>query len=115
MPVLMYSLERNEMIDVTLAILFTVLALLSSFIARFVWTTVSSRFHLHRLSHCPWCWRALHLMRFYPPHWSSTICSYHARQLIAQSHKRRLLRQEILQVKEAKEANSVITFATVQK
>src|SRR5215469_9964125 len=92
----MYSLESNEMIIVTLALLLTVLTLLLSLIGRLIWTAVSSQSYLYRVSRCPWCWRALHLTRFYPPHWSSTICAHHARQVLAQSHRRRLLRQECL-------------------
>src|SRR5207302_8354224 len=44
---------------------------------------------LRRYLYCPWCWRAFHIMRHYPSSWSSTICPYHARQLIMVSARRR--------------------------
>lgn len=47
---------------------------------------------LIRKSHCAWCWKALHLMRWYPRRWSSTICERHDRQLRAQSAARRARR-----------------------
>lgn len=47
---------------------------------------------LVRKSHCAWCWKALHLMRWYPRRWSSTICRRHDRQLRAQSAARRVRR-----------------------
>ncbi len=47
---------------------------------------------LMRKSHCPWCWQSLHLMRWYPRRWSSTICLHHDRQLRAQSAARRARR-----------------------
>ena len=47
---------------------------------------------LIRKSHCAWCWKALRLMRWYPPEWSSTICGRHDRQLRAQSAARRARR-----------------------
>ncbi len=47
---------------------------------------------LVRISHCPWCWKSLHLMQWYPRRWSSTICGRHDRQLRAQSAARRARR-----------------------
>lgn len=47
---------------------------------------------LVRISHCAWCWKALHLMQWYPRGWSSTICGHHDRQLRAQSAARRARR-----------------------
>jgi arylamine N-acetyltransferase len=44
---------------------------------------------LLRKSHCAWCWKSFHLMRWYPQRWSSTICLHHDRQLRAQSAARR--------------------------
>ncbi|MHB8596677.1 MAG: hypothetical protein ACYDER_07695, partial [Ktedonobacteraceae bacterium] len=35
---------------------------------------------LYRHLHCAWCWRALRIIRWYPPRWSSTMCSYHKQQ-----------------------------------
>ena len=51
---------------------------------------------LLRQSHCAWCWKMVGIMRWYPCHWSSTICRHHARQVRAQSaarHAYRLSRQ----------------------
>lgn len=44
---------------------------------------------LRRHLYCPWCWKALHLMQWYPSRWSSTICAYHARQVLLVHARRR--------------------------
>lgn len=44
------------------------------------------------ISHCPWCWKSLHLLQWYPRRWSSTICGRHDRKLRAQSAARRARR-----------------------
>jgi hypothetical protein len=46
-----------------------------------------------RIVHCPWCWRACHVLAHYPEQWSSTICPYHARCLRTQQAARRLRKQ----------------------
>jgi len=47
---------------------------------------------LVRQSHCAWCWKSFHLMRWYPRRWSSTICLHHDRQLRVHSAARRARR-----------------------
>ncbi len=47
---------------------------------------------VHRITHCPWCWQDAGIQRDFPAPWSSTICTYHSRQLLAQSRTRRLSR-----------------------
>ncbi len=48
---------------------------------------------IYRVTRCPWCWRDAGIQRDFPAPWSSTICTYHSRQLLAQSRTRRLSRQ----------------------
>ncbi len=48
---------------------------------------------VHRITHCPWCWRDAGIANDFPPPWSSTICSYHDHQVRQQSRVRRLTRQ----------------------
>ncbi len=31
----------------------------------------------YRKLHCVWCWKALHIKRWYPQRWSSTLCLHH--------------------------------------
>ncbi len=45
-----------------------------------------------RVTHCPWCWQDAGLERDFPAPWSSTICTYHSRQLLTQSRTRCLTR-----------------------
>lgn len=33
---------------------------------------------------CPWCWRAVHAVRWFPRRRSSNICAYHERHMLAQ-------------------------------
>ncbi len=47
---------------------------------------------LCRVTHCPWCWKDAGIERDFPAPWSSTICTYHGRQLLAQTRARRLSR-----------------------
>ena len=44
---------------------------------------------VYRITHCPWCWTDLRIMRWYPGQWSSTICDYHLHKTLAQSAARR--------------------------
>jgi membrane protein required for beta-lactamase induction len=60
--------------------------LLTLYLALFTWYIWPA---LIRKSHCAWCWKVLHLMRWYPRRWSSTICERHDRQLRAQAAARR--------------------------
>lgn len=53
---------------------------------------LSSRFRCHL--YCPWCWQACHVLRYYPARWSSTICSYHACQILVAHERRRQLQHE---------------------
>ena len=46
-----------------------------------------------RVTHCPWCWQDAGIQGDFPAPWSSTICTYHSRQLLAQSRTRHLSRQ----------------------
>ncbi len=62
------------------------LTLYLTFFTWYLWPT------LIRKSHCAWCWKALHLMQWYPRRWSSTICGRHDRQLRTQSAARRARR-----------------------
>ncbi|WP_126595411.1 hypothetical protein [Dictyobacter aurantiacus] len=39
---------------------------------------------IRRMVHCPWCWQSCHVMKHYPPRWSSTMCPYHAHRIQAQ-------------------------------
>lgn len=54
------------------------------------------RRHVHRTVHCPWCWHDLHVRRWYPMHWSSTMCAHHARYQRTQLTARRQAREAIL-------------------
>ena len=45
---------------------------------------------IQRLTHCPWCWKQAGIARDFPAPWTSTICSYHNREIRAQSSRRRL-------------------------
>lgn len=60
--------------------------LLALYLTLFTWYCWPA---LVRKTHCAWCWKSLHLMRWYPRRWSSTICLHHDRQLRAQSAARR--------------------------
>lgn len=44
---------------------------------------------IYCILHCPWCWRALRVMRWYPERWSSTICTHHSKQQYARLASRR--------------------------
>jgi hypothetical protein len=68
------------------ALLGTLLVLSLTLLTWYLWPP------LRRKSHCAWCWKALHLMQWYPRHWSSTICRHHDQQLRAQSGTRRARR-----------------------
>jgi len=68
---------------VTLA---TLLALNLSLLGWHLWPAIM------RKSHCAWCWKSLHLMRWYPRRWSSTICGRHDRQLRARAAAHRARR-----------------------
>ena len=46
---------------------------------------------IHRVTHCPWCWKDAGIANDFPPPWSSTICPYHDRQIRAQARARRHL------------------------
>jgi hypothetical protein len=45
-----------------------------------------------RVTHCPWCWRDAGIEHDFPAPWTSTICTYHDRQLRAQARAGRLTR-----------------------
>ena len=49
---------------------------------------------LQRITHCPWCWQQAGIEGEFPAPWSSTICPYHRKSMLArrQSSKRRLTR-----------------------
>ena len=47
---------------------------------------------VHRVTHCPWCWRDAGIGSEYPRPWSSTICPYHDRRVREQSRAHRLTR-----------------------
>ncbi len=55
-------------------------------IARYLWPRI------HRVTHCPWCWKDAGIANDFPPPWSSTICPYHDRQIRAQASARHLSR-----------------------
>jgi hypothetical protein len=42
---------------------------------------------LYRFTHCPWCWRALHLP--FPESWTSSICPLHHHAIRAASAQRK--------------------------
>ncbi len=48
---------------------------------------------LRRMMLCSWCWRGLHIGRFFPRTWSSTICVRHERHILKQSEARRAARK----------------------
>jgi hypothetical protein len=50
---------------------------------------------IQRIRHCPWCWREAGIECDFPAPWSSTICTYHDRQLRAQSRARRRLARQL--------------------
>jgi hypothetical protein len=76
------------MVNITLLQLFVLTVMLLSaaqvyLVVRFlVWPRIQ------RLAHCPWCWAEAGIARDFPPPWSSTICSFHNRQIRAQSSRR---------------------------
>jgi hypothetical protein len=47
---------------------------------------------IYHVTHCPWCWRDAGIKHDFPAPWTSTICTYHDRQLRAQSRARCLSR-----------------------
>ena len=47
---------------------------------------------IHRITHCPWCWKEAGIANDFPPPWSSAICHYHDQQIRAQASVRRLTR-----------------------
>lgn len=47
---------------------------------------------IRRVTHCPWCWQDAGIGSEFPRPWSSTICSYHNRQIRAQARARHLSR-----------------------
>ncbi len=47
---------------------------------------------IQRIMHCPWCWKQAGIANEFPPPWSSTICSYHDRQMREQLRAHRLAR-----------------------
>lgn len=47
---------------------------------------------LHRHLHCVWCWQDLHIRRWFPEQWTSSLCPHHhehLRQRIQQRHLHR--------------------------
>jgi len=50
---------------------------------------------IYRVTRCPWCWRDAGIQRDFPASWSSTICTYHDRQIRAQSRARRHLARQL--------------------
>lgn len=49
---------------------------------------------LHRITHCPWCWRDAGIASEFPAPWSSTMCPYHAHQIRLQSRRHHLAREK---------------------
>ena len=47
---------------------------------------------LRRHFSCSWCWRVLHVQHLVADRYSSGICAYHERQMLAQSAMRRAAR-----------------------
>lgn len=77
----------GNMIPLQLAVILVSIGQLYIIIQYILWP------HAQRITHCPWCWKALRLTRHYPRQWSSTICAHHERQILAQAAARRLARQ----------------------
>jgi hypothetical protein len=78
---------------VTLLHLFILAVILVSIGQLFVMVRYLVWPRLHRITHCPWCWRDAGIMNGFPAPWSSTMCSYHAQQIRFQSRTRSLTRQ----------------------
>lgn len=78
---------------VTLLHLFILAVILVSMGQLFVMVRYLVWPRLHRITHCPWCWRDAGIMNGFPALWSSTMCPYHAQQIRLQSRMRSLTRQ----------------------
>lgn len=82
------------MVTLTLLRLFVWAVVLASsgqlyLIARYIlWPQV------HRILHCPWCWRDAGIEQDFPAPWSSALCTYHRRQQRAYLAARRVARQQ---------------------
>jgi hypothetical protein len=71
------------MTTLTIVLWFSLIGiLLALYLTLFTWYCWPA---LVRKLHCAWCWKAWHLMQWYPRRWSSTICKCHERQLRTQS------------------------------
>lgn len=92
-----YSPHIQALLAIWLALWLLILLLYATLFAWYAWPATHraycrARTALYRHLHCPWCWRALHLMRWYPPRWSSSMCAHHQRQERARLAARRARR-----------------------
>lgn len=84
-PMTSSSPDIHLLMIVWLLLCLLILLLSGLLFARYTRPTVRrvlrrTRTTLYRRMHCAWCWRAFHIMRWYPPRWSSTMCYYHRQQ-----------------------------------
>src|SRR5258707_660101 len=108
------ALEVREMGNMILLQLFILAVILVSFgqlylIGRYLlWPRI------RRVTHCPWCWRDAGIERDFPAPWSSTICSYHSRQIRAQASARHHLIRHLPPTPATKPAAVVLQAEEVQ-
>lgn len=91
------NLDIRLLIIMWLLLCTLILLLAGTLFVRYTWPTVrqmlrNAQAALYRRVHCAWCWHSLHIMRWYPPRWSSSMCARHKRQARAQLAARRARR-----------------------
>lgn len=84
-----YSPHIQLLLSVWLTIWLAIWLLYAILFALYAWPTVQRWYRfvqaaLYQHLHCVWCWRALHILRWYPWSWPSNLCSHHKRQARAQ-------------------------------
>lgn len=86
---MIYSQHIHWLVIVCLALWTLIVILYALLLALYAWPTLQrvrriAWTTLYQHLHCLWCWRALHLLRWYPRRWPSNLCSQHRRQARAQ-------------------------------
>jgi len=84
-----YSPQIQWLLAVCLTLWMLIIMLYALLSALYVWPTLQRAYRftwiaLSQHLHCLWCWRALHLLRWYPRRWPSHLCSQHRQQARAQ-------------------------------
>ena len=62
---------------------------------------------LQRKLLCSWCWQYLHIKRWYPDAWSSSVCEYHSQKIIALADARRQRRLAAMRQAHCEDQNQV--------